>query len=125
LARYRSCKVRRDQEPDGSRVESATLFSETHPFFRDAVTWGVKFAARTFSVETALNPTSLLARTKKAASESGATLIGDEQSGRFSHEMVRGEYRIVGQTVIVTITDKHWLLPWPVVESQLRKLIQQ
>ena len=85
----------------------------------------MKIAASTFSVETALNPTSLLARTKKAASESGATLIGDEQSGRFSHEMVKGEYRIVGQTVIVTITDKHWLLPWPVVESQLRKLIQQ
>jgi hypothetical protein len=38
--------------------------------------------------------------------------------------MVRGEYRMVGQKVIVTITDKHWLVPWPVVESQLRKFIQ-
>ena len=80
--------------------------------------------ARTFSMETTLNPTSLLARAKKAASESGATLIADEQSGRFSHDMVRGEYRMVGQKVIVTITDRHWLVPWPVVESQLRKLIQ-
>ena len=80
--------------------------------------------ARTFRMHTTLNPSSLLARAKKAASESGATLIGDKQSGRFSHDMVRGEYRMVGQTVIVTITDKHWLVPWPLVESQLRKLIQ-
>jgi hypothetical protein len=79
--------------------------------------------ARTFRVHTALKPTSLLARAKKAASESGATLVGDKQSGRFWHNMVRGDYRMVGQTVIVTITKKHWLLPWPVVEAQLRKLV--
>jgi hypothetical protein len=77
--------------------------------------------ARTFRMHTTLKPSSLLARAKKAASESGATLIGDKQSGRFSHDMVRGEYRMLGETVIVTITDKHWLLPWPVVEAQLRK----
>ncbi len=80
--------------------------------------------ARTFRMHTTLKPSSLLARAKKAASESGATLIGDKQSGRFSHDMVRGEYQMVRQTVIVTVTDKHWLLPWPVVEAQLRKLLQ-
>ncbi len=80
--------------------------------------------ARTLSMDTTLNPSSLLARAKEAASEGGATFIGDERSGRFSHTLVRGEYRMVGQTVIVTITDKHWLLPWPVVESHLRKLLQ-
>jgi hypothetical protein len=86
---------------------------------------GRRIVAKTFSMDTTLNPSLLLARAKKAASESGATLIGDKQSGRFSHGMVRGEYRMVGQTVIVTITDKHWLLPWPVVEAQLRKLFPQ
>jgi hypothetical protein len=25
--------------------------------------------------------------------------------------MAKGEYRMVGQKVIVTVTDKHWLLP--------------
>jgi hypothetical protein len=30
----------------------------------------------------------------------------------------------VGQTVMVTITDKHWLLPWPVVEVRLRELVR-
>jgi hypothetical protein len=79
---------------------------------------------RTFSMATTVNPSSLLTRARKAASENDATLIGDEQSGRFSHEMVRGEYRMVGRTVNVTITDKHWLVPWPVVEAQLRELVQ-
>ena len=79
--------------------------------------------ARTFSMDTTLNPSSLLARARRAANENGATLVGDKQSGRFSHDMVRGEYRMVGQKVIVTITEKHWLVPWPVVESQLRELV--
>ena len=79
--------------------------------------------ARTFRMQTNVKPSLLLARAKKAASESGATLIGDKQSGRFSHDMVRGEYHMAGRTVIVNITDKHWMLPWPVVEAQLRKFI--
>jgi hypothetical protein len=37
--------------------------------------------------------------------------------------LVKGEYRMVGQTVVVTITEKHWLLPWTVVEAQLRELV--
>jgi hypothetical protein len=78
--------------------------------------------ARTFSMATPVDPSSLLAR--KAASENDATLLGDERSGRFSHEMVRDEYRMVGRTVNVTITDKLWLVPWPVVEAQLRELVQ-
>jgi hypothetical protein len=79
--------------------------------------------ARTFSVGTRVAPTALFARARRAASENGASLVGDERSGRFSHELVKGEYRMVRQTVVVTITDKHWLLPWPVVEVRLRELL--
>ena len=79
---------------------------------------------RTFNLDTMMSPSSLLARAKKAAFENGATLLGDERSGRFSHDMAKGEYRMAGQKVIVTITDKHWLLPWPVVEAQLRGLVR-
>jgi len=79
--------------------------------------------ARTFSVDTGVAPSSLLARARRAASENGAILVGDERSGRFSHGLVKGEYRMVGQTVVVTITDKHWLLPWSVVEARLRQLL--
>ena len=82
-----------------------------------------KSIAWTFSVDTRVSPSSLLARARRAARENGATLVGDEGSGRFSHELVRGEYRMAGQRVVVTITDKHWLLPWPVVEVRLRELL--
>ena len=57
------------------------------------------------------------------AIENGATLVGNEEPGRFSHELVKGEYRTMAQTVVVTITEKHLLLPWPVVEVRLRKLV--
>ena len=79
--------------------------------------------AKTFSVDTRVAPSSLLARARRVARENGATLVGDEGAGRFSHELVRGEYRMAGQRVVVTITDKHWLLPWPVVEIRLRELL--
>ena len=80
--------------------------------------------ARTFNLDTKIRPSSLLARAKKAAYENVATLLGDERSGRFSHDMAKGDYRMVGQTVVVTVTEKHWLLPWPVVESRMRALVQ-
>ncbi len=80
--------------------------------------------AKTFSMDTGVAPSSLLARARRAASENGASLVGDEGSGRFSHGVVRGEYRMEGRTVVVTITDKHWLLPWPVVEARLRELVR-
>ena len=79
---------------------------------------------RTYSVHTTADPLSLLARARRVARENGATLVGDEGSGRFSHDMVRGEYRMVGRKVTVTITEKHWLIPWPVVESQLGELLR-
>ena len=79
--------------------------------------------AKTYELDTMVSPSSLLARAKKAAYEHGATLVGDEHSGHFSHDLAEGEYRMAGQKVIVTVTDKHWLLPWPVVEAQLRKLV--
>ena len=60
---------------------------------------------------------------QEGGGQNGAILVGDERSGRFSHELVKGEYRMVGQTVVVTITEKHWLLTWTVVEAQLRELV--
>ena len=80
--------------------------------------------ARTYSIASTVDPTSLLQRARRVAEENGATLVGDERSGRFSHDLVRGEYRMVGQSVTITITDKQWLVPWPMVESQLRALVQ-
>ena len=80
--------------------------------------------ARTFTLDTGISPSELLARARRAASENGALLVGDEVSGRFAHELVRGEYRMVGKTVTVTVTNKHWMLPWPVLEVRLRGLVE-
>ena len=74
-------------------------------------------------MDTTMDPLSLLARVKRVAKENDTTLVGDQEAGRFSHDMLTGEYRIVGQRVIVTITDKHWSVPWPIIESQLRELL--
>jgi hypothetical protein len=79
---------------------------------------------RIFSMATTVDPSSLLERARRVAKENGVTLLGDEGSGRFPHPLVRGEYCMVGQTVTVTITDKQWPVPWPMVESQLRGLVQ-
>src|SRR5215207_1628285 len=78
--------------------------------------------ARTLRIDTAASPSSLLARARRAARSNGVTLVGNESSGRFSHRMLRGEYRRLGRTVIVTITYKHRLVPWSVLEGRLRGL---
>jgi hypothetical protein len=78
--------------------------------------------ARTFSIDTAASPTLLLQRARRAASENDVTLYGNERSGRFSHRMLRGEYRRIGRTVMVTITHKHQLVPWSALEDRLRAL---
>ncbi len=78
--------------------------------------------ARTFSIETTLDPPSLWARVRKAARENGATLVGDGRSGRFSHDLITGEYRMVGRTV-AAITDKPPIVPWAIIEARLRRLV--
>jgi hypothetical protein len=78
--------------------------------------------ARTFSIDTSASPSVLLARARRVANENGVRLVGNESSGRFSHKMLIGEYRMSGRTVIVTITYKYRLVPWSVVEGRLRGL---
>jgi hypothetical protein len=78
---------------------------------------------RTFNLDTTVGPASLLASARRAAHENGATLVGDERSGSFSHAMLAGGYRMAGRTVTVTITDKHWVIPWPLVEARLEQLV--
>src|ERR671912_2089473 len=82
----------------------------------------VSSRARKFSIDTSASPSLLLERAKRTASENGVILFGNERSGRFSHKMLEGEYRRIGRTVIVTITHKHRLVPWSVLEVRLRGL---
>jgi hypothetical protein len=105
---------------DGHVLRTRAVLPLKHPHKYGRKT----FVVRTFNLDTTISPSSLLARAKKAAFENGATLLGDERSGRFSHDMAKGEYRMAGRTVVVTVTEKHWLLPWPVVEAQLKELVR-
>src|SRR5918995_1865478 len=82
----------------------------------------VSSMARKFSIDTSASPSLLLERAKRTASENGVILFGNERSGSFSHKMLEGEYRRIGRTVIVTITHKHRLVPWSVLERRLRGL---
>jgi hypothetical protein len=78
--------------------------------------------ARTLRIDTAASPSLLLQRARRAARTNGVLLLGDENSGRFSHRMLEGNYRRQGRTVIVTITYKHRLVPCSVLEGRLRGL---
>ena len=78
--------------------------------------------ARTLRIDTAASPSLLLERARRAASENGVSLVGNASSGRFSHRMLEGNYCRLGRTVIVTITHKHRLVPWSVLEGRLRGL---
>src|ERR671913_644633 len=82
----------------------------------------VSSMARKFSIDTSASPSLLLERAKRTASENGVILFGNERSGSFSHKMLEGEYRTIGRRVIVTITHKHRLVPWSVLEGRLRGL---
>ena len=78
--------------------------------------------ARTLRIDIGASPSSLLERVRRVARANGVRLLGDENSGRFSHRMLEGTYRRQGPTVIVTITHKHRLVPWSVLEGRLRGL---
>jgi len=53
--------------------------------------------AKTYQLDTMVSSSSLLARAGRVARENDAILVGDELSGRFSHELAGGEYRIAGR----------------------------
>ena len=79
--------------------------------------------ARIFSVDTRVSPLRCLLG---GGGQRGRTTLRSPATrgqGASRTSWVRGEYRMRGQKVVVTITDKHWLLPWPVVEVRMRELL--
>jgi hypothetical protein len=82
----------RDQEGNGR----ALVFG----FARRAQRQEVSGMARTFSIETAASPSLLLQRASRVARANGVRLLGDENSGRFSHRMLEGNYRRQGRVVM-------------------------
>ncbi len=76
--------------------------------------------SRTFSVKFTEDPSALVARVEKAAIKYGADFKGDATSGSFSGNGVKGTYSIQDRFVTVTIVDKPFLIPWGLVQTQVR-----
>lgn len=71
----------------------------------------------------AKEPGILVTRAKRAATENDAAFKGNKTSGSFSANGVKGVYRMDGKVVTVTITEKPFYVPWPMIESELKRLL--
>ena len=67
---------------------------------------------------------ALLQQARQAAAKADGTLVGDSKAGTFTGQTplgaIKGKYAVSGQTVIITISDKPWLLPMSAIEKELR-----
>jgi hypothetical protein len=79
--------------------------------------------SRTFSMVSAQDPGALLTRARRVATNNNATFSGNETAGSFSGSGFKGLYKMNGKSVTVTITQKPFYAPWPLVESELEKLL--
>jgi hypothetical protein len=73
--------------------------------------------ARSFSIDTSEDPSTLVDRARRIAAQFDATFEGDTASGSFIGSGIEGIYDIEGRTMTVTITDKPFFLSWEDVES--------
>ncbi len=80
--------------------------------------------SKSFSIPFIGDTTSLLERARKAAADNGAQVTGDTHKGTFSGRGVEGSYTVSGNTVNVTVDKKPMIIPWSLVESQLKQFFQ-
>lgn len=76
---------------------------------------------KTYQFQLTHPPSALVSRAQQIAREQGAHFEGDERQGRFAMMGIRGEYRIENQVAQVHITDKPFLIPWVLVDSQIKR----
>jgi hypothetical protein len=62
-----------------------------------------------------------LKEARERGAEVGVKLVGDEKSGEFSGAAA-GRYRIEGRTLHLEVDKKPLIVPWALIESQLKKL---
>ena len=80
--------------------------------------------SKSFSVNFTGDANALLARARKTAADNGAQVTGDTNKGTFSGRGVEGSYTVSGNTVNVTVDKKPMIIPWSLVESQLKQFFQ-
>lgn len=76
---------------------------------------------RSFTTPLARDPEAMLAAAREQARAAGAQFAGDAAAGRFAARGVEGTYAVADGQVRVTVTRMPALLPWSLVESELRK----
>jgi hypothetical protein len=64
---------------------------------------------------------SNLRKTQSLANKTSASFQGNESAGKFSARSVTGVYRVRGNRVTITITDRPFLVPWSIIESKVRR----
>jgi hypothetical protein len=80
--------------------------------------------SKSFSINFTGDASSLLKRAQKVAIENDARITGNTSKGAFSGKGVEGNYTVSGNTVNVTVDKKPMIVPWPLVESQLKQFFQ-
>ena len=69
------------------------------------------------------SPEVLYAKALQAAETQGYTFVGDAVTGEISGSGIKGRYKFVGNSLIVTITEKPTLLSWDALERRLQSFV--
>ncbi|HEX7458731.1 MAG TPA: hypothetical protein VF301_09865 [Ginsengibacter sp.] len=80
-----------------------------------------------FSIPFTGEPETILAKAKAAVESQNGNFNGDINSGNFEVSVfansIKGHYKVSGQNLNLTITDKPFLIPCSTIESLLRSKI--
>lgn len=75
---------------------------------------------REIEIELSESPAVVVARARALAADRQWPFDGTEAGGEFEAMGVAGKYVILPGRVLVTITSKPFLFPWPLVEDKVR-----
>ena len=78
---------------------------------------------RSFEFELQQAPDELIGKLKNSALDSGWGFEGDLKSGAFEGDGIKGAYAYDGRTLTVTIHEKPFIAPWPLIENKLRDIL--
>ena len=79
--------------------------------------------AKSFNIIMTAPIKALLLKGKEAAKQNGAMFTGDTTSGSFQGKGLAGEYRIEGENLFVTLSQKPFFIPWSVAEAKVREFL--
>jgi hypothetical protein len=75
---------------------------------------------KTIEVQISKPKDQVMADVRRALGDIGVGFVSTQDGGSFEGNGFAGEFRIVGELATVDVRDKPMLLPWSLVESQVR-----